>query len=1229
MAGLFPFGLFDYPCTMKKTKPGRKASGVLGMAMLLLLSGGLLGGWAAEGNRATEGKPTAALGDDLNEAGVGHLVKEAENLLKAGNSAAAARIWERLVVWAETNLGADHPETAAGLYVLGDIYTDLNDYTRAEPLLKRALKIREKTYGQDHSLTAQSLYDLARMYTHQQERAKAKELYLRALAIREKVLGRNHLSTGDCLFAIGTLLSDQGDYKDAEPYYARSLAITEKAMGPDHPDTASRLASLGFLYSMQNAYNKAEPLYLRALEIRERTMGADHPDLAYTLTSLGFLYDGQNYYDKAEPLYLRALTITEKAKGPNHPDTADRVANLGLHYSQQKNYNKAEALYLRSLKIRESKQEPDHPDTAESLKDLAEIYSKTGAYNKAEPLYLRAIDIIEKTSGTNHPDTAESLDALAGVYSNTGAYIKAEPIYLRALEIREKGLGLEHPDTATSLNNLAMLYYTQGAYRKAEPIHLRALETREKILGPNHADTAASLNNLALLYFTQGAYNKAEPLYNRAIKITEKVLGPDHPHTATSLNNLALLYFTQGTYSKAEPLYIRAIKIIEKALGSDHPDTAVSQDNLAKLYYIKGSYGKAEALYLRALEIKEKALGPDHPDTATSLNNLALLYFTQGTYSKAEPLYIRALKITEKVLGPDHPTTATTLNSLAGLFLYQGAYSKADLFLRRGLTAEITLIQREAPYLARIDREGFVESFGYAYEASFTWARREGESSNLALFARLNRQGLLQEIEQRQALVASLPGPQQSVAEELSALTRQLASASISPEKRQTLLQRQEELEKQLYRLLPQLRPRIVQVEQVAAALPAAGALVEFQWYRPFDGRKPRKERLGEPRYIALVLRPTGAITAVDLGSAAPIDSLIHQALTATREGLSDAEPLWGQVGQKVMDPLAPAMAGVQTLFISPDGELNRVPFAALPAPGSRTLHGQAMQLRLLTTGRELLDLAQPPGKAQSSALVVANPAFGQVPRNTPAPAQAQERSSDLQSPLFAPLPATEQEGKAISTLTRGQLLSGTQATAAAVQSAPTPQILHIASHAFFLPDLPDTTPATDGLIGKRPPLAESPMLRSGIALAGANRNTLPGMASTSAFSGEDSGDDGYLTALEVAQLNWKGTELVVISACESGTGETRAGEGVYGLRRAIAVAGARSSLLSLWKVSDEATAAFMEAYYRRLKAGEGRAAALAATQENFRSHPNPTWRHPYVWAAFQLSGDWGPIQGL
>ena len=195
------------------------------------------------------------------------------------------------------------------------------------------------------------------------------------------------------------------------------------------------------------------------------------------------------------------------------------------------------------------------------------------------------------------------------------------------------------------------------------------------------------------------------------------------------------------------------------------------------------------------------------------------------------------------------------------------------------------------------------------------------------------------------------------------------------------------------------------------------------------------------------------------------------------------------------------------------------------------------------------------------------------------------------------------------------------------MQQQPSPKLLHIASHAFFLADQKQAKPSAEGLseIGTAAVSGglrtgalkgENPLLRSGIALAGAN--TPPSSAGA---------DDGYLTALEVAQLDWKGTELVVISACESGKGDIQAGEGVYGLKRAIAVAGARSSLLSLWKVDDRATAAFVESFYSKLKAGTGRADALATTQKEFREHKVAGWRHPYVWAAFQLSGDWGAMR--
>ena len=214
-----------------------------------------------------------------------------------------------------------------------------------------------------------------------------------------------------------------------------------------------------------------------------------------------------------------------------------------------------------------------------------------------------------------------------------------------------------------------------------------------------------------------------------------------------------------------------------------------------------------------------------------------------------------------------------------------------------------------------------------------------------------------------------------------------------------------------------------------------------------------------------------------------------------------------------------------------------------------------------------------------------------------------------------------------------GRLLVEQEARSNAVQQAKAPTVLHIASHAFFLPDQEQENNGVssddeiraglqgDSGLNTSALSGESPLLRSGIALAGANR--------VSQRKAGEEGDDGYLTALEVAQLDWKGTELVVISACESGKGDIRAGEGVYGLKRAIAVSGARSSLLSLWKVDDRATAAFMRSYYKNLKSGKGRAEALAITQIEFRNHRIPMWRHPYVWAAFQLSGDWRPIQDL
>ncbi|MCP9836657.1 CHAT domain-containing protein [Cyanobium sp. N.Huapi 1H5] len=1024
--------------------------------------------------------------------------------------------------------------------------------------------------------------------------AKAAMAWEQVLAWREKAQGPDHPDTATSLNNLGLLYIKESAFSKAEPLLVRALAIRTRILGPDDPFTALSINNLAWLYSKQNNNAKAEPLYLQAIAIAEKALGPDHPGLALGFDNLGLLYTSQAKYAKAEPFYLRGLRIREKALGPDHLDTSTSLISLGLHYSKLNLYRKAEPLLLRALAIREKTLDADHPDVAVGLVTLGLLYSDMGAYSKAEPLYLRALAMMEKRRGPDHQETALSLNNLATLYINQGRYAEAEPLLRRTLAIKQRALGDDHPDTATSLNNLAALQENQGAFGKAEPLYLRGLAINEKVLGPDHPATATSLGNLALLYRNQGAYAKAEPLLRRALAIREKALGAGHADTAASLNNLAMLYSDQGAYARADPLLRRALAIQEKTLGPAHPVTATGLNNLAVLLDQQGAAERAEPLHGRALAIREKALGPDHPDTAGSLNNLADLYRLRGAHAKAEPLFLRAVGIYETALGPDHPTTALSVNNLAKGYLSQGAEARAEPLLRRGIGSQSLFLQREAPLLPQARRQEQIKALGSVWEIPFSLVATTPAGASLALFTRLNRHGLLQDIERRQAQLGRGSPAQQILVGQLTAITARLADVNLSEAQRRTLQQERDRLEQELYRQLPALTPHLVDAAQVAAALPADGVLIEFQRFRPYDARQPEARSWGEARYLAMLLFPDGSTRAVDLGPAAAIDPLIQRALAESLARNRPAGPFWAQVSQQVLGPLLPQLAGRRRWFVSPDGELSRIPFTALPAPtrgpsgaesDSAPTLGQQVQLRILTSGRDLLTLGSPGAGAQR-ALVLAAPDFG-------GPGQWQ------------PLPATAAEGSWIAERLGAALYQGSAATTAVLQQARGPRVLHIASHGFF------TTGSGD------------PLLNSGIVLAGANRSRPAAPAAMAS-------DDGYLTAREAAQLQLDGTELVVLSACDTASGTLQTGEGVYGLQRALTVAGARSTLLSLWKVDDDATAAFMQRYVALLKRGMGRMEALAAVQQEFRSNPpEPDWADHKFWAAWQLTGDGGPIPGL
>ncbi len=935
-----------------------------------------------------------------------------------------------------------------------------------------------------------------------------------------------------------------GQIEEAILLAERALKSAEKDLGPEHGMVVLSLATLAQLYDQKGDYNRAEPFYLRALAIAEKPNSGLEPFfIATLLNGSGRIYDLRGDFLRAEPLYKRALEIQEKSLGPENAQVATTLTNLGVMYQAKGDYGQAEQLLLRALAIREKAAGTEEIFIIQSLKSLASLYETKGEYDKAGPLLERVVIKLEKLLGPDNPIIAPALSDFALHYKNQGDYVKAEQLYQRAIAILEKGRG------------------------------------------PDDASLAAPLDNLANLYQTRGDYERAEALYKRALTIKEKSLSPEDPEFATTLSNLAVLYEEQRKYEQAEPLLQRALAIKEKALGPMHPEVATLLSNLEVLYYDKGDYEKAAALSERVLTIKEKALGPEHPDVAIALNNIAALKEKEGDYKGAKILYLRALSIYEKKLGPKHPDTTSMVLNLALLEAAHGEMPEAIRYLTRGtdiseynaaLILAIGSEQQKSRYLSTLASET-----DYTISLHLRSVPNDLSAARLALTTILRRKGrALDAMTEQLAALRRRSDPQdRALLESLDTVRSQLATLVLNGPSPQTSATEHQAAVAKLD----------AEVQRLEAAIAS---------YRPYNAQaKNRAERSGAARYAAYVLRRNDQPRWVDLGDAAAINADV----AALRKALiSPRSTNVKQVGQalygKVMRLVLPLVGNTHRLFVSPDSDLNLIPFGALVDEQDRYLV-ETYSITYLTSGRDLLRL-QVHTNSKQGPVIFANPSFDQSgdtnsQKGTDTNGKGR-RSVDLRDAKFNALPGTAGEAKALAgVLPDVKVFTGAQATEAALKQVSGPRILHVATHGFFLPDRPQ--PNADAARGRglgisgssQVPEArdENPLLRSGLALAGVNQRQ------------SGAGEDGVLTALEATGLDLWGTKLVVLSACETGLGEVKNGEGVYGLRRALVLAGSESQVMSLWQVSDAATRDLMAAYYKRLQDGEGRTEALRQVQ--------------------------------
>jgi CHAT domain-containing protein len=960
--------------------------------------------------------------------------------------------------------------------------------------------------------------------------------------------------------------------------------------------------------SQQRRYGEALPLARRAVDLVKVSVGADDPAMVQPVVDLAHVQHALGEYRRA---------------------AGDSVIVM-------EEYSNARSLYERAVAIQEHRLGIDSPELAELLDDQGALLRAMRKYDEAADVFQRVLALWTRALGPDHPQTAKSINDLAAVrvmkYTGEKRFIDAFAVAQTALEHAERALGPDHPSVGLALANLAELYHSfRATYLKAAAdLHERALAIRERSLGPDHWDVVLSLRSLGEVYAAQKDYGNAARVYARALSIAEQVLGPDHPAIATFTQRLAAVHPSPGQYADTERLYQRVLAIREKE-GQAYK-VAHALENLGNLYRATGQHAKAEPLFTRVLAIREQNLGPDHFLTAEILRSLGTVYRVRGDYTQAQPLYERAAAIHRKD-GPDLAAPGA-LRDFAALAAAQQDYHSALRFLTESLTAEapmrnlsfrsgteeqqieftasryvsgsyfffLSLVLRhfkDDPQAVRQGLECVLRRKGAVFDAQSRARASLGEQSQVAQQTRDELSAV------RTALSALLLHKPKAMAEEVYREQLALAFERISTLEH-TLEKARASLPLSAARTFSD---QAITVDAVAAVLPKGSALLEFVKIPDFDYARedfdfPTREWSASSRYLAFILNQSGTVTLVDLGPGGQLEAAAERVFTDMRDREARA---WRQhltdLYTHLWAPLAGSLSGVDKVIISPDGSLNLVPFAALIDHDGRFLVERYL-VAYVNTARELLAAELPAAPPASDLLLVANPAFDTEASGAPE-WSADFRSRDFHQ-RFNPLGGTQREASDIPPLlaaTHGQtILVGTKATEGAVKSVRSPRILHLATHGFFLPDQ---------AFGMDEARYENALVRSGLALAGAN-----GAAQAA------EGEDGLLTALEVTGLDLSGTFLVVLSACNTGVGEVKAGEGVVGLRRAFALAGAKNLMMSLWPVGDAITADEMKLFYRNLQTMAPAEALRHAQLDTIRAlKARDGHASPQLWAPFILQG--------
>lgn len=913
---------------------------------------------------------------------------------------------------------------------------------------------------------------------------------------------------------------------------------------------------------------------------------------------------------EAESNLNLSILYHEEAGIPNQKDYANALLNMGILYKEQVEYDLSKRYIQKSLDILD--QLPgDKTDYWIARSKLAFLYEDAGSYTLALSIYNNCYDQLVASGNDLSPDFAEICMHKGRILIFTGDPIEGEKFINLSTTIYES-LGPEYAvEQAESMEHLAIFYERMGRFGEAEQTLLEVLRLKRSI--PDEADILIieTLNDLGILYNQLGNHEKAGEMFNEVVKQSEENMGTDHPFYATAKNNLGTLALAQGDVAEARKMFIDALATYKAKFGSTHPYYANTLNNLARVERKLGNNAKAEEYYMEVLKIDEKIYGKDHPDYATTLINVGVLYSSLGREAEAERYYREAVDIRERVLGINHPGYGSALEYMGMHSLAIGNGEDAEEFFRKSIKIQIDQIGLLFPIMTEQERQAFFQNIKsnierYNYIA-FELLDEKPEliktifdfqiKTKAILFSTSDKvrenvfespdEDLKSKYRQWQSDKRLLASYYQMGVQELEQLNVNLGYEEAKVERQ----------EKDLMQKLDNFEGSLQKVDQnwqtIQKHVKKGEAIIEIIRVREFKSLTRTEGTLfgftDYTKYLAIIFsygqtEPRFVIMGDDFKTE-------EQHYTKYKNGL-----LYGVDQEETYDifwkPIDNTLKDVTSVRVAPDGIYYKMNPNILTTPDGKHLIDK-YYITYLTSSK---DLFRPEAEIfNKKSYLFGNPNFN--------PNQSDDQLNLVQ------LPGSEEEIKQI-----GEILNfgwdvktylKNDANELRIRSAYNPTVLHIATHGFFGDKF--------NFIAANSPI-NNPLFKSGIYLTGASQTFsrfIDGIATIPE-------NDGILTAYEAMNLDLSRTQLVVLSACESGLGDIENGEGVYGLQRAFMVAGARNIITSLSKVDDKATSELMVLFYQKFKETNQVRESLRFAQLKLREK----YSDPKVWGAFILTGN-------